>query len=178
MLGTGAPYTYGSLNGHQTSIILDSCTYSNTILGSFLASLGRISVVPSDTTYVMADDSEKSFFGKAINLRLQIDNIVTFITAAVFPYEQYMLLLGSETLTVLGLMRVKLKDLTSCFSAKIVTDADDLPEAIGVEHEINTGDTKPIMSYPYWLPHSKELFVQTEISQLLKKGMIKPSKSP
>ena len=49
----------------------------------------------------------------------------------------------------------QLKDLALRFPSNIVTNADDLPEAHGFEHEIETGDAKPIMTYSYRLPHSK-----------------------
>ncbi|KAJ9067021.1 hypothetical protein DSO57_1039824 [Entomophthora muscae] len=77
-----------------------------------------------------------------------------------------------------NVQQAQLQEVISVYSSHIVSDYNDLPEASGFCHEIDTSDTKPVASQFYRLPQSKEEFVQNEIIKLLKQGMIRPSKSP
>ncbi|KAJ9077909.1 hypothetical protein DSO57_1012074 [Entomophthora muscae] len=61
------------------------------------------------------------------------------------------------------------------YVSNIVGDSNNLPEASGFKHKIDTGDAFPITSRFYHLLQSKEEFVKKEINRLLKKGLIKPS---
>ncbi|KAJ9056480.1 hypothetical protein DSO57_1032661 [Entomophthora muscae] len=72
----------------------------------------------------------------------------------------------------------QLRKVISAYSSHIVSDYNNLPKAPGFHHEIDTGNTKPVASWFYCLPQSKEEFVHTKILKLLKQGMIRPSKSP
>ncbi|KAJ9063309.1 hypothetical protein DSO57_1039726 [Entomophthora muscae] len=72
----------------------------------------------------------------------------------------------------------QLHKVISTYSSHIVSDYDNLPKAPGFRHKIDTGNTKPVASWFYRLPQSREEFVRTKILKLLKQGMIRPSKSP
>ncbi|KAJ9066083.1 hypothetical protein DSO57_1039776 [Entomophthora muscae] len=66
----------------------------------------------------------------------------------------------------------------SVYGSHIVSDYNNLPEAPGFHHKIDTGNAKPVASQFCCLPQSKEEFVRTKILKVLKQGMIRPSKSP
>ncbi|KAJ9051102.1 hypothetical protein DSO57_1039683 [Entomophthora muscae] len=77
-----------------------------------------------------------------------------------------------------NVQQAQLQEVISAYSSHIVLDYNNLPEAPGFRHEIDTGNAKPVASWFYQLPQSKEELVCTEILKLLKQGMIRPSKSP
>ena len=57
-------------------------------------------------------------------------------------------------------------------------DADDLGRTSAVQHEINTGSTRPIRQPPRRLPIYQRQVVREEIDKMLKRGVIEPSSSP
>ena len=46
------------------------------------------------------------------------------------------------------------------------------------KHSIDTGDSAPVKQAPYHLPPHYKQWVQEEIQQMLKSGIIRPSRSP
>lgn len=64
------------------------------------------------------------------------------------------------------------------FARHVVSDTEDLPEARGFVHEIDTGNARPVASRPYRLAHYKEKFAREETQRLLDQGLIRPSRSP
>jgi hypothetical protein len=47
-----------------------------------------------------------------------------------------------------------------------------------VEHQIVTGDAKPIRKAPYRVPFALRQEMETQVKDMLKKGVIEPSQSP
>ena len=47
-----------------------------------------------------------------------------------------------------------------------------------VEHEIDTGDTRPFKQQPYRIPLAKRLHAEAEIQKMADEGIIEPSTSP
>lgn len=50
--------------------------------------------------------------------------------------------------------------------------------ARNVEHTIDTGDERPLRQRPYRVAHTERATIETEVSDMLSKGIIRPSSSP
>ncbi|KAJ9057458.1 hypothetical protein DSO57_1022518 [Entomophthora muscae] len=103
LAGIGVPRTEAAVNNHMTHVILDGGAYSNLITAKFLESLPNVRITSSDAIFLMADGSEKYSLGKAAGLKLWIGGAEISIDAAIFDHHKYMLLLGRETMTQLGI---------------------------------------------------------------------------
>ncbi|KAJ9080532.1 hypothetical protein DSO57_1023919 [Entomophthora muscae] len=100
--GKGAPRVKGTINGMQTSMILDGSTYSNIILLLFLNTLPNVMVAPSDTEFVMANGCKSFSMGTAVHLTLWLGGVQMDIDAAIFNHKQYTLIIGWKTMSNLG----------------------------------------------------------------------------
>ncbi|KAJ9085473.1 hypothetical protein DSO57_1039780 [Entomophthora muscae] len=68
----------------------------------FLESLPQPEVTSSDVSFILANGSCKTALGKAIRLRLWLDDVFSVIEAAIFDHGQYTLLLGRKTMSDLS----------------------------------------------------------------------------
>ncbi|KAJ9071645.1 hypothetical protein DSO57_1034934 [Entomophthora muscae] len=100
--GKGAPRATGTINGVQTSMILNGGTYSNIILLPFLKTLPDVMVAPSDTVFVMANSCESFSMGTVVHLTLWLGGVWMPIEAAIFNHKQYTLLISRKTMSNLG----------------------------------------------------------------------------
>ncbi|KAJ9081998.1 hypothetical protein DSO57_1008955 [Entomophthora muscae] len=98
----GAPRAKGTINGVQTSMILDGGTYSNIISLLVLKTLPDVMVAPSDTVFVMANNNESFSMGTAIHLTLWLGGVLIAIEAAILNHKQYTLLIGQKIMSNLG----------------------------------------------------------------------------
>ena len=74
--------------------------------------------------------------------------------------------------------RCKLKSLLFRFQDTFAVDKSDLGKTKTVQHEIKTGDAKPIKQMPRRLPLSLRPEAEAEIQRMLSQGIIEPSDSP
>ncbi|KAJ9062456.1 hypothetical protein DSO57_1010479 [Entomophthora muscae] len=92
--GKAASRAKETINGVQTSMILDAGTYSNTMSLPFLKTLPDVMVAPSDTVFVMANGCKSFSMSTAVHLTLWLGGVWMPIEAAVFNHKQYTLLIG------------------------------------------------------------------------------------
>jgi hypothetical protein len=65
------------------------------------------------------------------------------------------------------------------YAVVLATSFEELKGAdLKYQHQIDTGDHKPIKKSPYWLPPHHKQWVKEEISHLLENGIIQKSNSP
>ena len=73
----------------------------------------------------------------------------------------------------------EIRDLMKSYPDVLAVSFDELQKArINYHHHIDTGDHRPIKSNAYRLPPHHKQWVQDEIQELLRCGIIHPSKSP
>ncbi|KAJ9073873.1 hypothetical protein DSO57_1011988 [Entomophthora muscae] len=94
LAGTGAPRTEAAVNRRTTHVILDEGAYKT---------LPNVFIAPSDVTFIMADGNKKFCLEIAKGLNLWIGDSETQIVTEIFDHHKYMLLLGQQTMTYLGI---------------------------------------------------------------------------
>ena len=57
-------------------------------------------------------------------------------------------------------------------------DPDNLGQTEGAHCEIDTGDAEPVVNQPYRLSPNERDIIRTEVSKMLKMGVVRPSQSP
>ena len=77
--------------------------------------------------------------------------------------------------------KLSLKSMLKAHTKAFAVDSNDLGkivDAVEIVHEIDTGDASPTSQAPYKLSHHEKVFLQEQLRQLLKQGVIRRSKSP
>lgn len=154
-----------------------------------------------------ADGTNQDYLGYVM-LNVTLNNITKMIKILVIPSVQHKLILGIDFLKIFKITAnfanycydVKIKDevlvvntlqsnedLTSVQQQKLSSLIDSFKEIspsnrIGrthiLEHSINTGTAKPIRQRQYPLSPAMQKHLCAEVDEMLKLGVIQPSKSP
>ncbi|KAJ9089992.1 hypothetical protein DSO57_1007284 [Entomophthora muscae] len=106
LFGKGAPRAKGTINGMQTSMILDDGAYSNIISLPFLKMLPNVMIAPSNTVFVMANSCKSFSMSTIVHLTLWLGGVQVAIDAAIFNHKQYTLLISQKTMGNLGVTTI------------------------------------------------------------------------